>query len=241
VPTNPQPVALGAGLRWARALAVAATAWSTASAAHLLGGGGHLPPLAVMSAMIVITAWPMTLSLAGQASGRRLICLVGAGQALMHLAFVVLAAWSAPGAASASVASTMPAMGAHHANLPALMPISGGGSAGVSSAGHTMSIAPSPLMLLAHLTAAVLLGCALRSGERALFSLLGHLAQLARPAVRVCRQVQRVLATLLAGPDLAPATVVEPSWDQIGPRLPEHLLVRAVGWRGPPRELLSFA
>jgi hypothetical protein len=96
-------------------------------------------------------------------------------------------------------------------------------------------------MLLAHLAAAVLLGCALRSGERALFSLLGHLAQLARPAVRVCRQVQRVLATLLAGPDLAPATVVEPSWDQLGPRLPEHLLVRAVGWRGPPRELLSFA
>jgi hypothetical protein len=87
----------------------------------------------------------------------------------------------------------------------------------------------------------VLLGCALRSGERVLFSLLGHLAQLARPALRISRQVLYVLAALLVGPDLAPAAVVEPSWDEAGPRLPEHLLVRAVGWRGPPRALLSFA
>jgi hypothetical protein len=236
VPTNQQPFAVGVGLRWVRALAVVATAWCTASAAHMLGGG-RLPTLTAMTVMIVITAWPMALSLGGQASGRRLICLVGAGQALMHLVFVAFAGWSAQGAASVRLEPTM----GHPAHLLAGTPAPSGGSMGMAGAGHTMSILPSPAMLLAHLVAAGLLGCALRSGERALFSLLGHLAQLARPAVRVCRQILRVLATLLVEPDVAPGVVVEPSWDEIGPRLPGHLLVGAVGWRGPPRELLSPA
>jgi hypothetical protein len=241
VPTNQQPFAVGVGLRWARALAVAMTAWCTASAAHLLDGG-RLPTLAVMGALIVVTAWPVSLSLGRQASGRRLICLVGAGQVLMHLAFVGLAGWSAQ--VAAPVESTMPGMGVHHepAQLLTMTSASSGGAMRMAGAGHAMSILPGPLMVLAHLIAAVLLGCALRSGERVLFSLLGHLAQLVRPALRIShQQVLYVLAALLAGPELAPAAVVKPSWDEAGPRLPEHLLVRAVGWRGPPRALLSFA
>ncbi|HST86046.1 MAG TPA: hypothetical protein VLL08_30180 [Kineosporiaceae bacterium] len=237
MPTNQQPPTAGVGMRWLRAVAVALAAWGTASAAHLLGGG-HLPTLVMMISMILATAWPIALSLGKQASGRRIVGLLGAGQAVMHAAFVIAAAWSAPTLTSRPTVATTQTMRVHPGHHPALMdqslPIPDGGSAAMAGTGHLMSILPSPLMVLIHLVAAGLLGGVLNAGERALFALLAHLAQLSRPAVRICCQVLRVLATLLTGPDPFPSAVVQPRWDQIGARLPEHLLVRAVGWRGPP-------
>jgi hypothetical protein len=241
---------VGAQLRWTRALAVAATAWCTASAAHLLGGG-KLPSVSAVVILIAVTAWPLTFSLRGRASRPRLIALLGAGQAAMHGVFVVIGAWTAPAVLDAP---GMPVMRAHpgHAHLvpttvPAgALPTEGlpGGTvpAGAgSAAGHTMSMLPSPMMVLAHACAAVLLGCALAAGERALFSLLGLLAELARPAVQVCGQVLRVLAALLTGDgptDVETATAIG-TWQDIKPRLPRHALVRAIPRRGPPRPLAT--
>jgi hypothetical protein len=222
----PAPVT-GVGLRWSRAVAVATTAWSTASAAHLLTGG-HLPAVPVVIALIALTAWPLTFSLRGPASRIRLVALLSTGQAAMHTAFVLIGAWSV----AAPVASAHP--GSAHV-MPGMMP------AVPPASGHAMSLLPSPMMVFAHLGAAVLLGCALSTGERALFSLLGLLVQLARPILRGLAQVLRVLAGLLigAGPSDTATTTATRRRDDVVSRLPRHVLVCAVLWRGPPRLLPS--
>lgn len=227
VSSTVQAPTAGVGLRWARAVALAATAWCTASAAHL-SGGGRSPAVPIVVVVVALTAWPLTFSLRGRASGLRLVTLLGVGQAAMHAAFVVIGDWGAPTALQA------PGMPAHpgHASLASASSMPGM----PGTAEHAMSLLPSPVMVLAHACAAVLLGCVLASGERALFSLIELLVQLARPAVRICSQVLRVLAALLSGdcPTQVETAAVTRSRGAPGPMLPQHLLVRAVLWRGPP-------
>jgi hypothetical protein len=210
-------------------------AWSTASAAHLLGGGS-LPPAAVIAAAIVLSAWPMTFWLGGRASGRRLVCLLAGGQATMHVVFVVAAAWSMESMNSVSSvggAARMPGMpaGSLHSGLAGAWGPSP--SRMVDDSGHMMSILPGPGMMLAHLSAALILGYVLADGERALFSLLGLLGELARPVLQLCRHVVLVLTAALSRPGTARAEVVGSRVAQVW-RLPRHLLVRAVTRRGPP-------
>jgi len=245
VSISPQrPPAVGAGLRWARAGCLAVAAWSVAGAAHLLGGG-DLPTFAIMVLLIAVTAAAMTVPLLRQASGLRLVVLLGAGQTFMHAAFDVSAGWKASGALPRSAMSGMSMSGPHaHADQAAsvMMPETGSLDAG-TGVGHTMSILPSPLMVLAHLGAAVVLGAVLAIGERALFTLLAHLAQLAGPVLRTGRRVllALALAAIPARRELRLVAGGELSWLGVASMLPGHLLVRAVSRRGPPASALAPA
>lgn len=238
VSSSQPPPALSAGLRWVRALVVATSTWCAASAAHLLGGG-HLPTVAIMAAFIVVTAWPMHLALSRQASRWRLLALLGVGQAAMHATFGISAAWSA---SKAALPVDALAMGRHHHVHVQLPPMSGfapGGESAVLGAGHTMSILPTPLMLLAHVSAALLLGCLLATIERGIFSMLAHLVQLARPALLICAPLLRVMSALTAECTRPQRETVPRFWDGAGPTVAGHLMVGAIDWRGPPRVTLT--
>jgi hypothetical protein len=257
--------AAGVGLRWGRAVVLSLTAWATASAAHVLGGG-RLPSPAVVVALIALTAWPLSLLLHRRASTARVVGLLSGGQVVMHTALVLLAGWAAASAAGSGSGSgsasgsgsglglgtsmpgmaSMPTMAASGA--AALPGASGGaGTGGAHSAmlsgadpmmsAHAMPLLPSPLMLLAHAAAAVLLGCGLAVGERALFSLLSALSWVARPLLPAPARIAGLLAALTARvhrSGLSALTAAAVHTERTVLRLPEHLLARAVVRRGPP-------
>jgi hypothetical protein len=110
-----------------------------------------------------------------------------------------------------------------------VMPAAPGATAGAMPA---MALVPGAAMLLAHAMAAVVMGLLLADGERAVFSVLGLLAQIARPAARIFRPVLAVLAVAVL--DSIPA------WPGIASRcpdvrrLPQQVMARQVTRRGPP-------
>jgi hypothetical protein len=127
--------------------------------------------------------------------------------------------------------TSMPGMAGHRTPAAAADP-----SATMMSA-HAMPLLPSPAMLLAHAVAAVLLGCGLAAGERALFSLLGLLAWVARPLLPSLSRITGALTVLTAAlrrSGLAALGAAAVQVERTVLRLHEHLLVRAVGRRGPP-------
>jgi hypothetical protein len=245
VSTRPDLTA-GTGLRWARGSALAAVAWCTASAAHVVAGGG-LPPVSAVVALIALTAWPFTLSLRTRASGVRLAALLGAGQLMMHAAFVLIGSWTAAASLGTAPTGEMTGPSGHSGHeagvartghlLPSSDPLSA-----TMPPDHAMSLLPGPMMLLAHAAAAVLLGSALATGERALFSLLGLLRELARPVPRRVRPVFRVLAALLTGdgPAEIATAAARRARPETGARLSSYVLVRAVLRRGPPLFVPTF-
>lgn len=231
------PPIVGGGLRWLRALVLSVTAWSIASGAHLAAGGA-LPPMPVLLAVVALSAWVLTFALGSQASGPWLVGLLALEQLAMHVTLVASSAWTH--APSASLAGPALATGHVHPVGPGAVPVPTGAVAGtmLSSAAatggtHAMAWVPSAGMLLAHALAAVVLGCLLARGERLLFGLLGLLAQLARPALRICRlalcpapavpagaRLRVRLAAALAGPDQRWRT--------------DRPLARVITRRGPP-------
>ena len=214
------PPELWVGLRWARACLVAALAWGTASAGHVLAGG-ELPAAWFIAMLVAVTAWPFSMALRTRAGGLRMIVLLGVGQAAMHAALVVTS-W---GVGPAPVVDPHGAM-TGTTSAPSMM-----------RDGHAMSLLPGPFMVLAHVAAALVLGLVLADAERSVFAFLGLLLV---PVQDFGRELIRRVLTLLAfgtrsmrdaGPDARSDVNVA-----IG-RLLQRLLGAAIGRRGPPRVL----
>jgi len=230
----PQLPPVAAGLRWGRALMVAALTWGATSAAHV-SAGGDLPSWPVAAGLVVLTAWPLSLALRQRAGALRMIALMAAGQAIMHTALVMLSWYTVgratlPSTASHPVPTGMPGMDMSSADADALAGLSGN---------HAMSLLPSFPMVLAHVVAAMVLGAVLADGERALFVLLGLVAHLCSPSRRAGRGVLGVLALLAADTSRKPDPVQRPRMDVPQRHLRERVLVTTLGRRGPP--LPAFA
>ncbi|MCE0535508.1 hypothetical protein LWF15_08300 [Kineosporia rhizophila] len=223
MPAPPRPP-MTAGLRWGRGVLVASLAWGAASAGHVLAGG-DLPSWPLVAALIAVTAWPLSLTLGRRAGGLQLVTLMTAGQAMMHTALVVTS-WYTSG--PADVPSPQ---GHQHTSAPGMANMADMAEAGT---GHVMPLLPSPLMLLAHIAAALVVGAILSDGERALFVLLGLLAHVRPPELHLGRRIHRILALLATG--VRPEVDEAPrSWVNLSQqRLRERVLVATLGRRGPP-------
>jgi hypothetical protein len=229
----PSPVP-GPALRYARAGVVAAVAWGTAGAGHVLAGG-QVPSPALVLVLAGVSAGPLSVGLRQKASRGRMIALLAGAQAGMHTGLVV-AAWNSTATVphpAVTDMSSMPGMAPMHGVDPmAARPFAGAESMG---AGHAMGMLPGPVMLGAHLASAIVLGLFLAHGERVLFSLLGLLALAGRPVRRLHQQVSAILTVLTAGlpPRSRPAGAC-PHADTPGRPVRRRFVVTDTGRRGPP-------
>lgn len=198
---------LGAGwvLRGTRALVLSAVALLLAVVAHTTAGGQSPGPVTV----VVMLGGGILASGAGfgrEATTSRVVALLVAGQAGMHL---VMTAVSGHGEAPEPPPSSLSGFLAH--------------AAGHLAEDLTPAEAP---MALAHLVAAALVGLWLARGERVLWSLLRLLAGVARTALALPSQMRPAAPSL--SPQPRPTTVV-------GTRLRSVLLSATHLRRGPPR------
>lgn len=197
------------GMRWTRAATVATAATLVAVGAHL-GAGGPAPTLPVLAFLVLGLAGLLAPFLARQVSPAGIVMLTVGGQFLAHATLA-----RATGHAMASANADLPA-GQHD----------GGGTAaeGTIATAFSLLVASDARMMLAHLTAAVVVGVWLAAGERSLWT--------------VVRLVWRRLAlpvqpptTTLPPPVAIPARTAAP----VLLRLEAGSLVR----RGPPHLLAA--
>lgn len=202
-------------LRVLRAGVFSACAISLSAAAHVLAGGDAPAPLLLL-ALGLLLAPPAAVAagrLRGPVSVGTTMVLVQAG---LHSLFSLFT----------PAATTCTQMSTHlgHPGEPSSLVCHD--SAMTTGAMASMAMAPSsPLMTLAHLGAAALLGLLLSRGETALWRMLSWiLPKLPSPfrAVPVTERPRRVATHRALRPRPEP-------------------LVGAVGRRGPPRRVLAFA
>jgi hypothetical protein len=141
--SEPRP---GPFLVWTRAALLGAIALLSGTAAHV-SAGGLLPSSIAMVGLLVIATLAATRCVLHRASALRLVALVLAGQTLIHLMLSALAG--------------------HHEDLG----VAGSSSGSLAHLVHHLS-EQDPLMVLAHLVAAAVLGGWLAVGESALWTAL---------------------------------------------------------------------
>ena len=218
-------------LRWVRAVVLAGIALLTAMVAHV-SAGDRLPaagPVVALLAAVTIGVAPL---LRHPASTRRIVLLLVAGEAFLHLTLSALTPGRGHGDALSTMASSVsgPMAGMNHAALermPDVGSLPGAawivhGVAGMSGA-HI-------LMAEAHVLAAVAVGLWLAAGERALWTLL---CMTMGPLVTAVVALLREHSAPYTG-DLADR-ICAPTADRR--ELPPHPWAqasRAVTRRGPP-------
>lgn len=217
--------AAGAGLRGARALVLAAITLLTSVYAHL-AGGGQAPGLGALVVLLAALALVTAPLLRQPVSARRIMLLLLAGQALLHVTLTM--STHATTALAGPTAGPMADMGsAAHLHL-GMDPLS---SVLVPTTGAHV------LMAEGHLLATLVLGLWLAAGERALWRLL----------TLTVRPVATALAALLFPAPIGYVGHVDAPrrGDVVVGRAAVRLrapICRAVTRRGPPtRALLASA
>lgn len=228
---------------WARATVLGAVMLGTGTVSHASAGGRlpHPVALLVLTGALVVVAGRFLL---GPASARRIVALVVAGQGLAHTALSLMAGHRGDG----STASP------RHPSVPtASLPLDADGrrvgslldaySATPAMPGHHGPGVPTaplthllhhladqgPLMLVAHLAAAVVLGLVLAVGERALWALL-HLAAARVVVLAAARRSAAATLAVLRGAATAPRPRPRAAGFAPVPRLDRP----ALSHRGPP-------
>jgi hypothetical protein len=137
------------GLRWVRALTLACVMLAAGVSGHAAGGGGA-PPLALLGPLLLILTLAASPFLDAPASSTRVVALVLAAQAALHVVLQVVGSAPATGAPM-----TMPASPGHP--MTPVMPA------------HPTHLG----MLAAHVGAALVVALWLAAGERAAWTVLG--------------------------------------------------------------------
>ncbi|HPF79308.1 hypothetical protein [Nostocoides australiense] len=163
--------------RSVRAAALTALALGVSGLAHSAGGR----PLSLPGVLVALCALgPVTWAVsASRLRLGRLVVVLGAGQALAHISFLIAHGTSAASALSHAAAPMSGLPG------PALSgtALSGTASSGTAHGGHVAALSgpallPSGRMLLAHGVATVVLALLLAGGEAVLWRVLGALTRL---------------------------------------------------------------
>ncbi len=163
--------------RSVRAAALTALALGVSGLAHSAGG----MPLSLPGVLVALCALgPVTWAVsASRLRLGRLVVVLGAGQALAHISFLIAHGTSAASALSHAAAPMSGLSG------PALSgtALSGTGLSGTGHGGHVAALSgpallPSGRMLLAHGVATVVLALLLAGGEAVLWRVLGALTRL---------------------------------------------------------------
>lgn len=163
--------------RSVRAAALTALALGVSGLAHSAGGR----PLSLPGVLVALCALgPVTWAVsASRLRLGRLVVVLGAGQALAHISFLIAHGTSAASALSHAAAPMSGLSG------PALSgtALSGTGLSGTGHGGHVAALSgpellPSGRMLLAHGVATVVLALLLAGGEAVLWRVLGALTRL---------------------------------------------------------------
>lgn len=228
-------------LRWARASLLAVVTVLVGSVAHV-GADGRMPGPVGLSAVLVLCALAAAPFLGRCASRLRVVLLLVVGQTLVHGALSLTAGHL--GDVTRSVGSTtgavpvggIPRTGSFREQMTHLAPTPTTGAAGADPFGHLVEHVAEqpPLMVLAHLGAAVAVGMWLAVGESALFAVLTLLAAPVLAAGgRVLALAVAVLAVVLGGA----ASLRLSRRLRGGSRtvvLVQHLTTGVVARRGPP-------
>lgn len=234
----------GPALVWGRAAVLGTVGLASGTVSHVLGGG-HLPGVAALAVLLVISIAISACFLLSWARPRRLVLLVVAAQTGWHLVLSVLAGHAGDTAATATTATTgaVPVLpetagrrtGTMHDAYLSSVPVPGGSpGAGHDLVSHQLDhvVGLGPLMVASHLLGAVALGLFLAVGERSLGRLL--LLALARAGAALAR-----LRSLRASAP-APLPVAFP---RLGPGAdvrPSQVLARCtLRRRGPPALLAA--
>lgn len=211
-------------LRWVRALTLASVMLASGLTGHL-AAGGVAPTTTVLLPVFVLLTAAIAPLLGAPASTTRVITLLVAGQALLHVVLQVLGG-TATGVAGHSLLTPADAGGAATSHLLAHV------DTAVPTGGSTALLGSSHLgMLLVHLAAAVVVGVWLAAGERAAWTLV---AVAALPVVDAWIRL-RELARTDAGAWAAPRRRALPRWSHEVPVRPSSWVGRGVSRRGPPR------
>lgn len=223
------------GMRWARAGFLSVVGAVTGTVAHASAGGGT-PPLSTSVVLAVLLTFLAAPLLGRPASGRRVVLLLLAGEALIH---VVLSMGT----------------GGHHQVAPR---VPGASLAGAALQGHVTGShetsdrlltgmvwlaqqvpGSDALMTCAHLAAFLVIGLWLAIGERALWAVIRLIA---RPLAAV---VRAVAARLTRAGGVRVGATTDPRGPGPCPEvtLPAARMLahRVVCRRGPPRVLVTPA
>lgn len=161
-------------LRLFRAVLITGTMISVSAAGHVLGGGA-LPAPGAVAVLAVLLLVPVARLAARELSFLTLLGVLGAGQLLLHEAFISL---STPAVCLPSLTGQM----SHHGQA---MEMECSAAEPASMSLHLGTGSDSPLMLGGHVLALLVTAWLLRKGEVALWLLLAWLrplVQLPRPA-----------------------------------------------------------
>lgn len=182
-------------LRWTRALLLAGVAISTGSLAHASTGGLLPGPLAMVA--ILVTGTCVCAALLGRPASRlRVVLLVTAGQAVVHLvltACVGHAGDPAPGVPGLAAPGAARSGTFFDQTMPAVAPVDLATPAWVTHLVTDLS-GPHAWMAVAHLAAAALVGLWLASGERALTALLQLVTRQPLPELPLPTPLSRIVS-----------------------------------------------
>lgn len=199
-----------AELRWVRALALASVMLAAGLSGHA-AGGGSATPTALIGPLLVVVSLAVAPFLGAPASALRVLVLVLAGQAGLHVALALI------GSSPTAEAEPM-TMNAGHT-----MP-------------HAVQIVPAHLnMLAAHAAAALVVALWLAAGERVTWSLVAVVSLSLAEAWQLIRHVvtpRLAVVPVRRAPALAwscPGRVSSSVWDGHG----------GLARRGPPHACAS--
>lgn len=230
-------------LLWGRAATLSAVVMLVGSVSHVSAGGllPHAGWLAAMTAVCAVLCARFLLTAIGTF---RLVAVVVAGQALVHVALTVSGGHRAAPTGAAGLADHphAPGEGAgalhalQHAAETTALTNDPGHSAAYGALGHLVehTVSAGPLMLLGHLAAAVAVGLWLAVGESALWTVLALTSASVRTLVST---TLRSLGWWLLPPTaLPPALALAGGFSSdLGSR--RRLDVRVDSPRGPPQQL----
>lgn len=212
-------------LRWSRALVLAGVVLTAGVLAHRTAGGA-LPGAFEIASVGLVCVVACAALLGVQRTGSGVVALTVGGQLAVHTAMGVLAGHGAGGHAG----HTLPGSVAPMSSMPA-MPSGAGPVWWTHGPGEFLE---RPGMAVAHLVAAVAVGCWLAVGEQALWSLLSIAGS----------QVQHLVAAALLGLGAAGAIAVpvrrpRPAHTALRPLPQRPIWSRGPVRRGPPVVLLT--
>jgi hypothetical protein len=174
--------------RWMRVLTLASVIFTVTLASHV-AAHGVIPDASALVRLFVLTVLALPPLAGVSMSPTQVAALLLSGQGLLHMAFQLPGGRSigvmptscaaAMGAAAVSSPAGVPAMGSHLMTPP-----------GTASQGFAMSQVDGghAMMLLAHLTAAIVAGVWLAAGERVFWRLLALAARLLVEGWRTVRE-----------------------------------------------------
>lgn len=231
-------------LLWGRAVTLASVVMLVGAVSHV-SAGGLLPHAGWLAGMTAVGAVLCARFLLTAIGPLRLVAVVVTGQALVHLGLTLSAGHRGPATGVAGAADHPHAPGEgvgalhalQHASDPAALGADLQPSAGSAALGHLVEhVADTgPVMLLAHLAAAVAVALWLAVGESALWTVLALTSTSVRTLVASAR---RALGQWLVPPPapLAPAPALAGAFSAgFGPRLRLDGCVASP--RGPPQQL----